>query len=35
MIEPEDKLIPLIKETDELISILFKSAETAKRNMKK
>ena len=35
MIEPEDKLIPLIKETDELISILFKSAETAKKNMNK
>ena len=35
MIEPEDKLIPLLKETDELISILYKSAETAKKNMKK
>ena len=25
LIEPESKLLPIIKETDELISILFKS----------
>ena len=31
MIKPASKLGPLLKETDELISILFKSVETAKR----
>ena len=31
MIKPASKLGPLLKETDELIPILFKSVETAKR----
>tara|TARA_B110000908_G_scaffold119832_1_gene140468 strand:- start:778 stop:1146 length:369 start_codon:yes stop_codon:yes gene_type:complete len=32
MIEPDTLLEPLIKETDELIAILFASIETAKKN---
>jgi len=32
MIEKTDKLLPLLKETDELISILFKSIDTAIKN---
>jgi four helix bundle protein len=32
MIKPAEKLAPLLKETDELISILFKSVETARKN---
>ena len=31
MIRPASKLVPLIKETDELIAILFTSVETAKK----
>ncbi len=31
MIKPASKLAPLIKETDELIAILFKSVETARK----
>ena len=31
MITPASKLAPLIKETDELIAILFASVETAKK----
>jgi four helix bundle protein len=34
MIKPADKLSPLLIETDELISILFASVSTAKRNLK-
>jgi len=34
MIKPVDKLGPLLIETDELISILFASVSTAKRNFK-
>jgi len=34
LIEPTAQLCPLLKETDELIAILFKSVETAKKNMK-
>ena len=34
MIKPSEKLGPLLVETDELISILFASASTAKRNLK-
>lgn len=34
LIQPIDKLTPLLQETDELISILFKSIETAKKNKK-
>ena len=32
MVKPPEKLEPLVKETDELISILFASVATAKRN---
>ena len=32
LIKPPEQLAPLLQETDELISILFKSVETAKRN---
>ncbi|MCX6998160.1 MAG: four helix bundle protein [Kiritimatiellaeota bacterium] len=32
LIHPADQLAPLLQETDELIAILFKSAETAKNN---
>ena len=32
LIKPSEQLAPLLKETDELISILFKSVETAKKN---
>ena len=35
MIKKTDKLLPLVKETDELISILFTSVDTAKKNKKK
>jgi four helix bundle protein len=35
LIEPQEQLAPLLKETDELISILFKSVETAKKNARK
>jgi four helix bundle protein len=31
LIHPSEKLTPLLKETDELISILFKSIDTAKK----
>ena len=31
LIKPSEQLAPLLKETDELISILFKSVETAKK----
>ena len=31
IIEKSDKLLPLLKETDELISILFKSIDTARK----
>ncbi len=32
LIKPSEKLSPLLQETDELISILFKSIDTAKKN---
>ena len=32
LIQPPTKLFPLLQETDELISILFKSIDTAKKN---
>jgi four helix bundle protein len=32
MVQPVDRLQPLLKEADELISILFKSVETAREN---
>ena len=32
LIKPSEQLSPLLKETDELIAILFKSVETAKKN---
>jgi len=32
MIKPESQMVPLLKETDELIAILFTSIETAKKN---
>lgn len=32
LIQPADRLQPLLKEADELISILFKSVETAREN---
>ena len=32
LVNPSEALEPLLRETDELISILFKSVETAKRN---
>ncbi len=32
LVKPTEQLAPLLKETDELISILFKSVETAKKN---
>ena len=35
LIKPIDKLEPLLQETNELISILFRSIETAKKNAKK
>jgi len=35
LISPADKLEPLLQETNELISILFRSIETAKENAKK
>lgn len=35
LIKPENKLQPLQQETNELISILFRSIETAKRNARK
>lgn len=34
MIQPLKKLTPLLQETDELISILFKSIETSKKRLK-
>ena len=34
LIKPADKLDPLLQETNELISILFRSIETAKKNAK-
>ena len=34
LIQPMTKLAPLVQETDELISILYKSIETAKQNEK-
>ena len=34
LIAPKSKLTPLLQETDELISILFTSIDTAKRNKK-
>jgi hypothetical protein len=33
MIKPRTRLIPLISENDELISILFRSVETARKNL--
>ena len=35
LIVPSSKIIPLLKENEELISILFTSIETAKKNLKK
>ena len=35
LIQPIEKLTPLLQETDELISILFKSIETAKKRIDK
>lgn len=35
MVQPHERVLPLLKETDELISILFKSVETAKENESK
>ena len=35
LIVPTSKIIPLLKENEELISILFTSIETAKKNLKK
>jgi four helix bundle protein len=35
LIKPAEQLAPLLKETDELIAILFTSVETAKKNQKK
>ena len=35
LIEPSSKLEPLLQETDELISILFTSVETARKNISK
>jgi len=35
LIQPDNKLNPLIKENDELISIIFRSIETARKNIKK
>jgi len=35
LIKPEAKITPHLQETDELISILFKSIDTAKKNEKK
>ena len=35
LIKPASKLKPLLQETDELISILYRSIETAKKNAKK
>jgi len=32
LVKPSEQLTPLLKETDELISILFKSVETARKN---
>jgi four helix bundle protein len=32
LVKPAEQLVPLLKETDELISILFKSVETARKN---
>ena len=34
LIQPVNKLQPLLQETDELISIVFKSIDTAKKNIK-
>jgi four helix bundle protein len=34
LVKPRERLSPLLKETDELISILFKSVETARKNSK-
>ena len=34
LIKPKNKVTPLLKENEELISILFASAETAKKNAK-
>ena len=34
MIKPRTRLIPLISENDELISILFRSVETARKNLR-
>jgi len=34
LIEPVSKVIPLLEENEELISILFTSIETAKKNLK-
>ena len=35
LIQPSEALVPLLQETDELISILYKSIETAKKNDRK
>jgi len=35
LLKPASKLTPLLQETDELISILYRSIETAKKNAKK
>ena len=35
LIKPASKVIPLLEENEELISILFTSIETAKKNLKK
>jgi len=35
MIKPENRIEPLIIENDELISILFRCIETARKNMEK
>ena len=32
LVQPTDKLLPLLQETSELVSILFKSVETAQKN---
>jgi four helix bundle protein len=32
IIQPVEQILPILKETDELISILFRSIETAKKN---
>lgn len=35
LVQPKEKMLPLLTETDELISILFKSIDTAKENISK